>query len=179
LLLVDIQKGLDDWAYYGGNRNNMDAEENASKILNRFRRLGWPIFHVQHSSTNTSSPLHPSKPGFQLKDAVKPMSNEPIIVKKVNSAFIGTDLEQRLKDSKIDTLVIVGLTINHCISTSVRMAANLGFETILISDASAAFDMVGVDGTKYDAELMHQTALAGLKDEFAQIVTTKKLLKTI
>jgi len=64
LLLVDIQKGLDDWAYYGGNRNNTHAEENASKILNRFRKLGWPIFHVQHSSTIPNSPLHPSKPGF-------------------------------------------------------------------------------------------------------------------
>jgi nicotinamidase-related amidase len=179
LLLVDIQKGLDDWAYYGGNRNNTDAEENASKILNRFRKLGWPIFHVQHSSTNTNSPLHPSKPGFQLKDEVKPMPDEPVIVKKVNSAFIGTNLEQRLKDSKIDTLVIVGLTTNHCISTTTRMASNLGFRTYLISDATATFDRKGLNGAIFEAELIHQTCLANLNEEFARLPTTKELLEVL
>lgn len=176
LLLIDIQKGLDDWAYYGGERNNLDAEANASKILARFRELKLPVFHIQHSSQNESSPLHVSKPGFQLKDNVKPLPSEPHFVKTVNSAFIGTPLESALKKEEIKALTIVGLTTNHCISTSVRMAANLGFEVILISDATACFNGCGADGKAYDAELMHQVSLASLKDEFAQILTTKHFL---
>ncbi len=179
LLLIDIQKGMDELDFYGGNRNNLDAEQNAVKLLNVFREKNLPIYHVQHSSKNPESPLHSSKLGFKIKDLVRPRTNELVFIKDVNSAFIGTDLEQRLKDDGIKTLVVTGLTTNHCISTSVRMAANLGFDIILISDATAAFDMIGIGGQKYDAELMHQTALASLKNEFAQIVTTEKLLSKI
>lgn len=179
LLLIDIQEGLDELDYYGGQRNNLQAEQNASKMLEFFRKHEAPVFHVRHSSQNESSPLHASKPGFNIKAEVRPIPTEPVYTKNVNSAFIGTELEADLKKQGITTLLVVGLTTNHCISTSVRMAANLGFNTILIADATAAFDMVGFDGKKYSAELMHQTALAALKDEFAQIVETETALATL
>lgn len=179
LLLVDIQKGLDDWEFYGGNRNNPNAEKNASKILTAFRKLNSPIFHIRHSSTNPESPLHASKPGFQIKDEVLPMDNEPVITKNVNSAFIGTDLESRLRDIGIQSVVIVGLTTNHCISTTTRMAANLEFKTYLIADATAAFDRKALNGELFEAELIHQTCLANLNSEFATILQTQELLKSL
>lgn len=179
LLLIDIQYGLDDWDFYGGNRNNPQAEENASKLLHQWRVLKLPIFHVKHSSLNPESPLHASKAGFAIKKKVLPTAEEPIIVKNVNSAFIGTDLEVQLKALEISTLVIVGLTTNHCISTSVRMAANLGFETYLIGDATATFDRTGVKGEKFDSELIHQTTLASLNEEFATVMDTNQLLSSL
>jgi nicotinamidase-related amidase len=179
LVLIDIQKGLDEWDFYGGNRNNLKAEKNASKLLEVFRKKKLPIYHVKHSSTNTASPLHASKPGFKIKDEVQPRDSEPVFVKKVNSAFIGTNLEKVLKEKNISKLVIAGLTTNHCISTSVRMAANLGFEVTLAANACATFDFVGIKGQKFDAELMHQTALASLKNEFAEIQITEKIMFNI
>ncbi|WP_350285392.1 cysteine hydrolase family protein [uncultured Croceitalea sp.] len=176
LLLIDIQLGLDDWDYYGGNRNNLRAEYNAAKLLQEWRSLALPIFHVKHSSQNHNSPLHSSKPGFNIKEEVKPEKDETVITKNVNSAFIGTGLEQQLKELDISTVVVVGLTTNHCISTSVRMAANLGFETFLIADATATFDRVGINGETFDAELVHQTSLASLNEEFATVITTEHLL---
>ena len=177
LLLIDVQKGLDDWDFYGGHRNNPQAEENMAKILSKWRHEGRPVFHVRHSSTNPNSPLHASKLGFQIKDEVAPVETEPLFTKNVNSAFIGTNLDNTLRKRGIEKVVILGLTTNHCVSTSVRMAANLGFEVILISDATACFNGIGIDGTSYDAELMHQTTLASLKDEFAMVMSTKKLLE--
>src|SRR4029077_5744891 len=90
----------------------------------------------------------------------------------VNSAFIGTDLKERLDNAGISKLVIVGLTTNHCVSTSTRSAGNLGYETFLVSDATATFNKRGVDGQNFSAELIHETALASLNNEFATIVTT-------
>jgi nicotinamidase-related amidase len=179
LLLIDIQTGLQEIEFYGTERNNPEAETNARKILDVFRSKNWPIFHVQHCSTNPDSPLHPSKKGHALHPLVAPMKGEPIIQKNVNSAFIGTDLESRLKAQNISDLVIVGLTTEHCVSTSVRMAANLGFNVTLISDATAAFDKIGADGKRYSAETIHQTNLAVLKDEFAEVVSTATLLKKL
>ncbi len=176
LVLIDVQKGFEDEAYWGGNRNNKDAESKMARLLHRWRALGWPIFHVQHSSQNPASRLHRSHPGFELKEEVKPVGMEPVIVKEVNSAFIGTDLQERLDKADIKSLVIAGMTTNHCISTSVRMAANLGYEVLLLSDATATFDRVGIDGEHYEADLIHRTALASLQEEFAEIKTTNEVL---
>ncbi|GMN04738.1 cysteine hydrolase family protein [Croceitalea sp. MTPC5] len=176
LLLVDIQKGFEDEAYWGGNRNNKDAETKCAKLLDRWRELHLPIFHIMHGSRNPNSPLHPSQPGFELHDLIQPRSQEPIIVKDVNSAFIGTNLENDLKDNEITTLVIAGLTTNHCISTTTRMAGNLDFETFLIADATATFDRLGINGSKFDAELIHQTTLSSLNEEFATVLNTNAIL---
>jgi len=179
LLLVDIQKGFEDEAYWGGNRNNKDAEAKAAQLLEKWRALGLPVFHVIHSSQNPDSLLHKSHPGFEIRDEVKPLDNEPVIIKEVNSGFIGTNLKEQLDNLDISTLVIVGLTTNHCISTTTRMAGNLGFETYLISDATATFDRKGVNGELFPAELIHQTTLANLQEEFAQIMNTDELVAVL
>jgi len=179
LLLIDLQKGFDEEEHWGGNRNNRDAEEKSSKLLYMWRKLGLPVFHVIHSSQDPISKLHESHPGFEIKDEVKPIDGEPVIKKDVNSAFIGTDLKERLDTQGINKLVIVGLTTNHCISTTTRMAGNMGFDTILISDATATFDRIGVNGEKFSAEVIHQTTLASLNKEFAKVITTKELLEII
>jgi nicotinamidase-related amidase len=179
LILIDIQKGFVDETYWGGNRNNRNAESNAGILLYKWRELGWPIFHVRHSSVNPNSPLYGDKPGFSFHDAVKPMAGEREMVKHVNAAFIGTDLERELKEKEVETVVIAGMTTNHCVSTSVRMSGNLGFETILVEDATATFDLVGANGKKYDAQLLHDTEIASLKDEFATIVTLEKILAAV
>ncbi len=176
LIIIDVQKGFDDEAHWGGNRNNKNAETNIVQILEKWRALKLPIFHILHSSLELGSKLHPSDPGFEMKDEIKPLDGEPIIVKNVNSAFIGTDLKERLDKQTIKQLVIVGLTTNHCVSTTTRMAGNYGFDVLLISDATATFDRVGINGELFDAETIHQTALASLNNEFAQVIDTRELL---
>ncbi len=179
LLLIDIQRGIQEIGYYGEERNNPQAEENCTKILTAFREKEWPVYHIQHCSTNPDSPLHPSKSTHAFYPGVAPKDGEPIIQKNVNSAFIGTDLKERLQGSSIKDVVIAGLTTEHCISTSTRMAANLGFNVTLISDATAAFDKKGINGEILGAELVHQIELANLKDEFATIKDTDTLLQEL
>lgn len=179
LILIDMQKGFEDEEYWGGNRNNKEAEKKSQQILNIWRTLNLPIFHVRHSSQNPNSRLHQSHSGFEIKDEVKPIDGEPIITKHVNSAFIGTDLKERIDERKINTLVIIGFITNHCVSTTARMAGNYGYETLVISDATATFDTLGINGEKYNSEIIHQTSLASLKDEFAQIMTTEQLIDLV
>lgn len=176
LLLIDIQKGFDNIDYWGGQRNNFSAEENAGRILMAWRERGLPVFHIQHCSTLLTSPLHESNEGNEFKDIVLPIGKEPVIKKNVNSAFIGTDLKEQLDQAAIHKLVIVGLTTDHCVSTTTRMAGNLGYNTFLVEDATATFNKKGLNGQTYTAELIHETALASLKDEFATIVSTDAVL---
>ena len=179
LILVDIQKGFDNIEYWGGQRNNPDAEENVGELLRLWRKHHLPIFHIKHCSSNPDSLLNEANEGNDFKDLVKPINSEPIIKKNVNSAFIGIDLKEQLDNLKITKLVMVGLTTDHCISTTTRMAGNFGFDTFLVSDATATFNKKGVEGQNYPAELIHETALASLNGEFARIVTTEFLKQNI
>jgi nicotinamidase-related amidase len=181
LIPVDIQKGFDDPAW--GARNNPQAEANAARLIAAWRAAGRPIFHVRHASKRPTSPLAPDGPGFAFKDEVAPQPGEPEFVKSVNSGFIGTELEAQLRARGIQTVVVFGLTTPHCVSTTARMAGNLGFTTFVAADASA--DFVANTGRGWregaalalDPELSHRVALAHLHGEFATVLDTDDILK--
>ncbi len=179
LILIDIQKGFEDIEYWGGHRNNPEAENNAGKLLNLWRQNNLPVFHIKHCSTNPNSRLAEGNPGNEFMEVVKPIAGETVIRKNVNSAFIGTDLQKKLDSAGIKKLVIAGLTTDHCISTSARMAGNLGFETFVVSDGTATFDKTGVNGEKYSAEIIHDTALASLHNEFATVIMTEEIISRL
>lgn len=179
LVLVDIQKAFEHTEYWGEKRNNSQAEKRASDLLTLWRKNDLPIFHIKHCSTNPASLLNENNKGNEFNDLVKPFIHETVIKKNVNSAFIRTDLEDRLINAHIKILVIVGLTTDHCVSTTTRMASNLGFDTYVISDATATFNKKGMQGEDFPAELIHATALASLNGEFATILTTDLLKQTL
>ncbi|MEH7379123.1 cysteine hydrolase family protein [Bacillus sp. JJ1533] len=174
LIIVDVQKAFDDKKW--GERNNPNAEENIRKILHLWRSKGWLVIHIQHTSDNPNSIFHPENDGFAIKEIVEPTDKEVIIKKKVNSSFIGTNLEDHLKENEVKTVVITGFTTPHCVSTTTRMSGNLGFDTYLISDATAAFGMKDQTDTYYDAATIHNISLATLHEEFATILTTEQLI---
>lgn len=177
LIIIDWQKGFDDYTYWGGNLNNPDAEKNTRHILDKWRALKLPIFHVKHDSVNPKSRLAPGQPGNEIKEIVKPLNGEPVISKNVNSAFIGTDLKQRLDEQQIKSVVIVGIQTDHCVSTTARMAGNYGYTTYVISDATATFDRISTTGEKISSQTIHDVNLASLRDEFAMILRTEELLQ--
>lgn len=134
------------------------------------------MIHVKHMSTEPDSLLRPGLPGNAIKDEAQPIDGEPLFEKNVNSAFIGTQLESYLQLSGINSLVIVGLTTNHCISTTARMAANLGFNVTVVADATATFGRTGHDGKQYSADVVHGAELASLNGEFARVVDSADIL---
>lgn len=177
LLVIDVQQAFDDPSW--GTRNNLQAENNIARLLQTWRRLNAPIIHVQHLSDTPSSTLHPDASGVAFKPEAQPLPGEPIIQKRVNSAFIGTHLEAYLHGQGLGSLVICGLTTDHCVSTTTRMAANLGFRAVLVSDATATFGKVGPDGRMYSAQELHDANLTSLDGEFALVVDTQTVLRDV
>lgn len=179
LVVVDVQKAFDEWEAAGKRRNNPDAVRQIVRLLDGFRAKQAPIIHIRHASRNPVSRFGAGKSGYAVKEEAREQPGEPVLVKHVNSSFIGTDLEERLRRANIENVVIVGATTNHCVETTTRMAGNLGFKAKLVRDATWTFDRDGVDGEHYTAEQIHAMTLANLQGEFAEIVTADDVLKRL
>lgn len=174
LLLIDVQKAFDNKKW--GLRNNPLAEKQIQKLLFHWRSLKLPVIHIQHISDSPLSLFHPSNAAVNFKEEAIPIAGEKVIRKKKNSAFIGTDLEDSLRQLNIVNLMIVGFTTPHCVSTTARMSANLGFGTFIVKDATASFELTDYNGTLYDAHTVHETSLLSLHNEFANIASTKEII---
>ena len=177
LVLIDVQKGFLNSEYWG-KRNNPDFEEIAKNLLETYRDLKLPVIHVQHISVEKLSPLRPGQEEVEFIPGFEPQPGERVFKKSVNSAFIGTDLEVYLKSQDIKTLVMVGFTSDHCVSTSARMASNLGFTVIIIDDCTVTFDRQRL-GSLYPAELVHNVSLASLNGEFASILSAAEFKQSL
>lgn len=180
LLLIDFQTGFDspDW----GTRNNPRAEAEAARLLVHWRAASAPVIHVRHLSTTPASPLAPASGGTAFKPEVAPAPGETVLEKSVNSAFIGTGLEAHLRARGIGQLVICGLTTPHCVSSTARMAANIGFDVVLAHEACAAFSGNADTGwcaglAPMTPEAIHAAAVSHLHGEFVQARATEALLR--
>ena len=177
LLVVDMQMGFDAPAW--GHRNNPNAETKVAALLAAWRAAASTVIHIHHDSPSPTGLLRRGSPGNSPKPEAQPLAHEKIYRKRVNSAFIGTDLEVDLVQQGVATLAIVGLTTNHCISTTARMSGNLGFETFVLRDATAAFARPDLNGRNCPADEVHNAALSDLRGEFAQIVDTNFVLAAL
>jgi nicotinamidase-related amidase len=175
LIVVDVQCAFNDPSW--GQRNNPDAESVIAELLARWREAGRPVIHIHHRSSRPEGLFRGA--GFEVKPEGVPLAGELTLYKNVNSAFIGTDLELTLREEGADTLVIVGLTTDHCVSTTTRMAGNLGFVTYLVADATATFERRSPSGRYFPAEEIHQTALASLHEEFATVLNSDELFEMV
>jgi nicotinamidase-related amidase len=173
LLVIDVQRAFDDPSW--PERNNPDAEARIVALLAAWREASAPVVHVRHESVEKDYELfRRGTESFEFKPEAVPLPGEPVVEKQVNSGFIGTDLEERLRAAGAETVVIAGLTADHCCSTTARMAGNLGFETWFVSDATATYAR-----GDFDAETIHRTALASIDEEFCEVLDSREAIRRL
>ncbi len=175
LLLIDIQRD-----YFPDGRHPLVgsdlAAEAASGVLTGFRARSEPVVHVQHSWDEPDAAyLKPGTPGSAHDDRVTPADDEPVVVKQAPNAFVGTDLEQRLRREGIEQLVVAGMMTSMCVDATVRAAVDLGFEVTVVGDACAAPDLEH-GGVQVPGEQVHAAFLAALADGYAEVIEAESLL---
>ena len=177
LVIIDVQHAIDHPSW--GQRNNPQAEANISALLASWRSAARPLFHVRHDSREPRSHYRPGQPGHDFKPEAAPLRGETVIAKQTNSAFIGTDLEARLRAAGVTALVIVGVITNNSVEATARMAGNLGFDTCVVKDATFTFGRADFDGVQRTAAEVHAMSLANLSGEYAAIASTAEVLAAL
>lgn len=177
LIPIDMQQAFD--LSPAGGSNDPAVETNGRRLLSAWREAGLPLIHVRHDSVKPGSPFAPGGPGNALRAGFEPQAGEPLVTKSVNAAFIGTDLDLRLRRLGVQQVVLFGLTTDMCVSTTARVAANLGYRTVVVGDACACFGLADGDGRMIPAAEIHRAHLATLRAEFAQVVSTDAVLAAL
>lgn len=174
LVVIDVQKAFENEKIFG-KVSNPRVSMNIASTIEKFRVKGDLIIYIQHRNMGVDSQFNPVNKGFQFQDIINPLETEPIVIKDVNSAFIGTDLEEILELNKIEKLYICGLKTPHCVSTTTRMAGNLGYNTHLIEECTASFPLVDKNNELISESDIQRISIATLNDEFAKIVKSSDL----
>jgi nicotinamidase-related amidase len=174
LLPIDMQRAFDGQGWPG--RWNKAADSNGRALIAEWRRSRRPIIHVRHDSIAPGSSLAPGQLGNAFRPGFEPLAGEPVVAKSVNSAFIGTDLDLRLKRLGARRVVTFGISTDMCVSTTIRTGANFGWDMLLVPDASDCFDLPDGKGGTIPAERVHEVHVATLAFEFCRIVTTPEIL---
>ncbi len=177
MIPIDIQQAFDNPRW--GRRNNPAMELKALALIAAWRDAGRPVVHVKHNSVEPDSTLRPERLGNAFKSGFGPQGEEALIEKTVNTAFIGTSLEDDLRREEIEQVVIFGFTTDKCVSSTARAGANLGFEVVVVADACATFDLQARDRQTIPAEVIHRVHLTTLHAEFARVVDSPAVLSAL
>jgi nicotinamidase-related amidase len=145
------------------------ALDEAATLLERARVAGIPVIHIQHNDGPGSLYDIEGESGA-IVDRVAPRDGEPVVVKNYPNSFVGTDLDQRLKESYASNLVLAGFMTHMCVNSTARGAFNLGFAPTVVAAATATRALPSVTGTEVPAAALQSASLAGVADLFAVVV---------
>ncbi len=177
LVIIDVQNAMDSPKWQA--LNNPELVSNLRRVLEHWRKIGWPVYLVADDSPNPDSPYHPGQPGNEFKPELAPIDGERVVRKATNSAFAGTDFELQLRQAGHQTLVVGGFMTNKCVEATVRSAGDLGFAVYVLADGTATVGQSDHRGRWWDANDIHNLALADMKADHTHVIDIKDLLTRV
>jgi nicotinamidase-related amidase len=134
---------------------------------------------VRHDGIEDGSPFTPGHPGNDL-DPILTGEPDLLVAKNVNSAFHGDpDLAAWLRGGGIERIAVCGIQTNMCCETTARVAANLGFETDFVLDATYTFALPDHDGGTISADELSRVTAANLDPEFGRVTSTREAVAAV
>ncbi|RXI26493.1 cysteine hydrolase family protein [Aliarcobacter trophiarum] len=180
LLLIDFQNdyfcSFEDAKFELVGAEN--ASENASKILEVFRKNSGNIIHIKHENPENSLFFSKGSNGAKIHKSVEAIENETVITKSFPNSFKDTNLKEILDSLNVKSLIIVGAMSHMCIDAGTRAAKDFGYDCTVVSDATATRDLE-FQGVIVPAKYVHAAFMASLEFAYAKVETTKEILKRL
>lgn len=177
VVLIDFQNEYVDGAMPLGELGAA-ATANARLLLDKARERAVPVFHIAHHGAANGNVFDPLSANVAIVDSLQPLDSEKTITKQHPNAFYDTALQSLIKATGKQQLIFAGFMSHMCISSSVRAAFDLGFESFVCHDACATRDLPNVTGKTIAANIVHDTAMAALHDRFVELLATDDLVNS-
>lgn len=179
LVVIDTQKAFVADRDAGYPWANPQAPARIADLIAGFRAKGLAVVHVHHHGLDPEDSFHADNPLSAPMDEAAPLPGERVVIKHGSSAFIGTGLEDMLRDAGFTRLVLAGGAANYCVESTARMAGNLGFDTVVVGDALINFQKTLRDGRVMPPGDVLAMTLANLSGDFAEIALTQDVLNGV
>lgn len=198
LLLIDMQKAAGaEWLVHEAVKKGIsesdaraatadmdraikEANANARKILEGFRAAGLDIIHIKiegktkngrdfgkiHRYHDFVIPL--GSEWAEFFEEVTPREGEIVLTKTTSGAFQDTNVHRILSDMGIENVIIVGFYTEQCVESTARVAADLGYDVVVIEDATAT-----------TTEKLHQHSLEAIRVGYGRIESTAEVLEQL
>ncbi|WP_295835110.1 cysteine hydrolase family protein [uncultured Veillonella sp.] len=166
LIVIDIQEGL-------VKENPFDTKNfiiNTKAIIQHFRDQNIEVIFMRHSEDEGL--LAMGSDNWQVYHELKPQENEKIFNKYYNSIFKDTELKEYLNRKNITDLTFVGMQVEFCIDTSVKVGFEYGYKITIVEDAISTFDNEHLPADKILSFYKEKI----WRNRFAQLKTTKEIL---
>jgi nicotinamidase-related amidase len=138
--------------YWNGRVTNV-VLPTTRRLLAAFRDAGLPVVYTRNGPiTSTAAEMaprlrpkighverHRGSPGYEIEASIAPCPDDVVIDKLTSGAFTGTPLDHALRNLRIEVLVVVGVLTDMCVLGTARSAAELGYWTVIVEDATASY----------------------------------------
>lgn len=149
-----------------------EALEECKTLLERFRKAGRPIFHIQHDA-GPGTPYDVNTHIGKIAEAVSPAEGEEVITKNYPNSFTQTELDRLLKETQTTNLILVGFMSHMCVNSTARGAFSLGYNPTVVASATATRALPSqITGHNIPSQQVHEAALASLADLPSAVVPT-------
>lgn len=171
LIVLDVQdsfRQLPAWSQV----SNPAIVEDVTRLVDRARDAGHPVFWVVHAAPGTASVFDPTSGYVRLMSGLTPAESEPVLTKTSRNAFTTTNLAQLLTAAGVSRVVIAGIQTEQCCETTARLAADFGYQVTFVTEATATFPIIRPDtGAVLDTAAVIERTEYALAGRFARIAT--------
>ncbi|WBQ06201.1 isochorismatase family protein [Kribbella sp. CA-293567] len=136
LLVIDVQESFrvrENWSAV----NHPDIADRVDRLVHAARAKGDLVIWVLHTEPGTGGAFDPVNGHVRFIDGLEPLADEPVLRKTSHNAFTTTNLQQLLTQQGIRELVISGIRTEQCCETTTRVASDLGYDVVFVTEATA------------------------------------------
>ncbi|MFD9129608.1 cysteine hydrolase family protein [Kitasatospora sp. NPDC059571] len=187
LVVIDVQESfrrLPNWEAV----SDPGIADQVGRLVAAARERGDLVVWVLHAEPGSGGAFDPELGHVRPIDGLKPAADEPVVTKTSHNAFTTTNLQQLLTRHGIGEVVISGIRTEQCCETTARVASDLGYQVVFVTDATATHPIEHRDApagrslaeiladprTLATDEIIARTEYA-LAGRFARIATVEEL----